>query len=69
MVFNPVADLRSSTSAFAELADPNRPSYWQDQLALERASHAEQARESDELAAKRRRRRRRRRRRKEEEEA
>ena len=66
MVFNPVADLRSSTSAFAELADPNRPSYWQDQLALERASHAEQARESDELEAKRRMRRRRR---KEEEEA
>ena len=67
MVFNPVADLRSSTSAFAELAGPNRPSYWQDQLALERASHAEQARESDELEAKRKRRRRMRR--KEEEEA
>ena len=67
MVFNPVADLRSSTSAFAELADPSRPSYWQDQLALERASHAEQARESDEVEATRRRRRRRRR--KEEEEA
>ena len=67
MVFNPVADLRSSTSAFAELADPNRPSYWQDQLAFERASHAGQARESDELEAKRRRRMRRSR--KEEEEA
>ena len=65
MVINPVAELRFSTSAFAELADPNRPSYWQDQLALERASHAEQARESDELEAKRRRRRRR----KEEEDA
>ena len=67
MVFNPVADLRSSTSAFAELADPNRPSYWQDQLALERASHAEKTRESDELEAYRRRRRRRRRRKEEEE--